>query len=64
MKFINYLTSISGVEVYPMISLMMFVLFFSALILYVWKSDKKHIQTMSQLPLENNSQDLNSFNHD
>lgn len=52
MKFINYLESISGVAVYPMISLIMFFVFFSALIYYVIKADKNHIIELKNLPLD------------
>jgi hypothetical protein len=53
MKFINYLTSISGVSIYPMISLGIFVIFFTLLIIYTLKSDKQHIIELKNLPLEN-----------
>lgn len=51
MKFINYLTSIAGIEIYPMISLFIFFVFFTLLILYVMKADKKHIREMKNIPL-------------
>ncbi len=59
MKFINYLSDIVNVEIYPMISLMIFVLFFVGLIIYVIKSDKNYIQKMSDMPLDNNDENLN-----
>ena len=43
MKFINYLKTIIGVEIYPMISLFIFFVFFTLLIVYTFKLDKKHI---------------------
>jgi len=52
MKFINYLESISGIAVYPMISLIIFFGFFSLLLVYVIKSDKQHILELKNLPLE------------
>lgn len=51
MKFINYLTSIVGIEVYPMISLFIFFVFFTVLIIYVVKADKKIIAEMKNIPL-------------
>ncbi len=64
MKFINYLSNIGGVEIYPMISLIIFVTFFAVLIVYVIKSDKSYIRKMSDLPLEGNKQDLNLSNYE
>lgn len=59
MKFINYLSTIGGVEIYPLISLSVFVMFFVGLIIYVVNTDKKYIDQMSDLPLENNEDNLN-----
>lgn len=64
MKFINYLSDIVNVEIYPMISLIIFVLFFVSLIIYVIKSDKNYIKKMSGLPLENNDDHLNYSKHE
>ncbi len=64
MKFINYLSEIVNVEIYPLISLIIFVLFFVALIVYVIKSDKNYIQKMSDMPLENNDENLNYSKHE
>jgi cytochrome c oxidase cbb3-type subunit 3 len=50
MKFINYLTSIAGVEIFPLISLLIFFLFFFALSIYMFRADKNHIAYMSELP--------------
>ncbi|UKJ05922.1 CcoQ/FixQ family Cbb3-type cytochrome c oxidase assembly chaperone [Solitalea lacus] len=54
MKFINYLESISGVSVYPMISLMVFFIFFIALGIYVLKAPKQYFDEVSNIPLEGN----------
>lgn len=59
MKFINYLSEISNVEIYPLISLLIFVLFFTGLIVYVIRSDKNYIKKMSDMPLENSDDNLN-----
>jgi cytochrome c oxidase cbb3-type subunit 3 len=53
MKFINYLQSIAGVDIFPMISLLIFFIFFVLLIAYVFLTDKKEILAMKNLPLEN-----------
>lgn len=53
MKFINYLESIAGVDIYPLISLLMFFLFFIGLFTWVVKADKGFMERMSELPIEN-----------
>lgn len=53
MKFINYLKSIAGVEIYPMISLFIFFVFFTLLVVYVFKADKDHIVELKNIPLDN-----------
>lgn len=52
MKFINYLTSITGVEIFPLISLLIFFLFFVGLSLYVYGVNKSHVAYMSAMPVE------------
>jgi hypothetical protein len=52
MKFINYLQSISGVGIFPMISMSIFFIFFLILIIWALKVNKEHILEMKNLPLE------------
>lgn len=52
MKFIHYLSDIAGIEMYPMVSFMIFFIFFIGLFAYVIKADKKYITAMKQLPLD------------
>ncbi len=52
MKFIHYLESIAGIAIYPMISLFIFFLFFTVLVVYVMRADKQHIADLENLPLE------------
>lgn len=52
MKFINYLTSIAGVEIFPMISLLIFFAFFVALGMYVVRVDKTKLKYLEALPIE------------
>ncbi|RYZ56266.1 MAG: CcoQ/FixQ family Cbb3-type cytochrome c oxidase assembly chaperone [Sphingobacteriales bacterium] len=54
MKFINYLEGITGVGIYPMTSLILFFLFFSALSVWAFKADKKYITAMKELPFAGN----------
>lgn len=52
MKFINYLTSIDGVSIYPLISLGIFFLFFVLLSAYVFALKEESIDYDKNLPLE------------
>jgi cytochrome c oxidase cbb3-type subunit 4 len=54
MKFINYLESITGIGIYPLVSFIIFFLFFMMVALYVFKADKNHIAEVSQIPLDIN----------
>jgi len=47
----NVLQSIAGVEIYPIISFVIFFLFFLGLLLYVVRARRPHLDAMSQLPL-------------
>lgn len=54
MKFIkHHLDTIAGIEIYPLISLCIFFLFFIGLIYYVIKMKKNYIKAMESMPLEN-----------
>lgn len=50
--FDQILTSIEGIAVYPVFSLIVFVLFFIGLSIWVLRVDKKYIDKMSEIPLE------------
>ena len=52
MKFINYLTAIAGIEIYPLVSLFIFFCFFMLLLGYVLKAKKSHIDQMKNIPLD------------
>lgn len=45
--------SITGIEIYPMISLLIFFIFFVILFWWVVTAKKDYIKTVSQIPLEN-----------
>ncbi|RSK39291.1 CcoQ/FixQ family Cbb3-type cytochrome c oxidase assembly chaperone [Mangrovimonas spongiae] len=54
LKFVkNHLESITGIEIYPLISLLIFFLFFVALFWWVVTAKKDYIDTVSNLPLDN-----------
>ena len=53
LKFIkHHMDTIMGIEIYPMISLLIFFIFFTVLILWVVRSDKRYISNMAKMPLE------------
>lgn len=52
MKFINYLESITGIGIFPLISLLIFTIFFSVVLAYVLTADKRKMDNNSQIPLE------------
>jgi cytochrome c oxidase cbb3-type subunit IV len=59
-KFIKkYAETMQGVDIYPIISLLIFVVFFVVLLVFVTKMDKKVISEISNIPLDN--QNLNSI---
>jgi cbb3-type cytochrome oxidase subunit 3 len=52
-KFIKqYAQTIKGIDVYPIISLFIFVLFFIAMLWYVRKMDKRKVEEIRNLPLD------------
>ncbi len=52
MKFINYLKSIDGISVYPLISLLIFMSVFIVAIVYVTLTDKEKFKAIAKTPLE------------
>jgi hypothetical protein len=48
--------SIDGVEVYPIVSLLVFFVFFVVLGIYVFKLSKNHISEMKQAPLDDTNE--------
>ncbi|MES2555767.1 MAG: CcoQ/FixQ family Cbb3-type cytochrome c oxidase assembly chaperone [Bacteroidota bacterium] len=61
MKFIHYLESIAGVGIFPLISLLIFFVFFTILILYVIRADKQHITDLKNMPLESGKESKTSI---
>lgn len=54
------LQSIAGVEIYPIISFVIFFLFFLGLLIYVVIANRQHLENMSQLPLRTDDETLKS----
>jgi len=60
LKFVKgNLENIDGVEIYPIISLLIFFVFFLLLFWWVFTAKKTHIDEVSNIPLE----DSDSTNH-
>ena len=60
-KFIKqYAETIKGANVYPMISLFIFLLFFIVLLIVVKKMGKERINRLSNIPFDNNETNSNS----
>ena len=53
LKFIkHHIESIAGIEIYPLISLGIFFIFFVGLIAYVLSMSKKQVSLMESMPLD------------
>ncbi|WP_372744459.1 CcoQ/FixQ family Cbb3-type cytochrome c oxidase assembly chaperone [Lutibacter sp.] len=56
LKFIKHnFDGIDGVEIYPIISLVLFFTVFVTMIVFVYKLPKRNIDEISQLPLDNDN---------
>ncbi len=53
LKFIkHHMATIDGIEIFPIISLLIFFLFFSGLYWWVFTAKKSYLKEVSMLPLE------------
>ena len=65
MKLVShYFESMAGIEIYPIISLLIFILFFIVVTYKVIKMDKNEVKELSNLPLDNdnNSESVSDYN--
>lgn len=59
LKYIkHHLETIAGIEIFPLISFVIFFVFFLMLIVWVVTSDKKQIDEISRIPLDENQPEL------
>ena len=59
LKYIKgHMETIAGIEIYPIISLLIFFIFFVALFWWVFTAKKDYIKTVSNLPLDNQNDDI------
>ena len=58
LKFVNeHMESITGIEIYPIISLLIFFTFFVALFWWVATAKKDYINKVSNIPFDNQNND-------
>ena len=56
LKFIkHHMESMEGVAIYPLISLLIFFIFFTVLFWWVFTARKEYIKKVSELPLDNDN---------
>ena len=56
LRFISHnFDGMEGVEIYPIISLLLFFIVFNTMLIIVIKLPKKNIDEISQLPLDNDT---------
>jgi cytochrome c oxidase cbb3-type subunit 4 len=61
-KFIKqYAETIDGINIYPMVSLLIFVLFFIAVLWYVKKMDAGRVDEIKNLPLADDNSYVTSI---
>jgi len=58
MKFINYLESITGIGIYPLISLIIFFGFFTVVGIFVIKGRKEYFEYLRNIPINNQNDQL------
>jgi cell division septal protein FtsQ len=56
----HYFDGITNVEIYPIISLLLFFIVFITMLIYVLKIPKKNIKKISNLPLEGD-ENINNY---
>ena len=62
LRYIKHnLTGIDGVAIYPIISLLLFVLVFGIMIYYVSRMKKEDLEELSSIPLEGDAENEELF---
>jgi len=59
--FKEVLQSIEGVEFYTIVSMLILILFFIGIIIWLFKVDKKYIKHMSELPLNEERNQVSNY---
>lgn len=50
--YMDILRSITGIQIFPVISLLMFVTVFGAVLGWAWRADRSHLDRMAAMPLD------------
>ncbi|MCK9426853.1 MAG: cbb3-type cytochrome c oxidase subunit 3 [Ignavibacteriaceae bacterium] len=50
--FSNYLSSIEGISVFPVVSLLIFFLVFILMVIWIFRIDKSYVKQMENLPFD------------
>lgn len=58
----NVLQSIDNIQIWPVVSFVIFFIFFLCLLWWVFTADRKHIESMRSLPIEDDRQESNPNN--
>lgn len=59
LKYIkNHMESITGIEIYPIISLLIFFTFFVLLFWWVFTAKKDYLKMVSNMPLDNQNDNI------
>jgi len=65
LKFIKHnLAGIDGVEIYPIISLLLFFTVFITMIVFVYKLPKRRIDELGELPFDDSSNNIKESNNE
>lgn len=60
LKFVKgHMESIEGIEIFPVISLLIFFIFFALLFLWVATAKKNYIKQVSNIPFESDEEEKN-----
>ena len=51
MKYKNYLQDVENINIYPLVSLLIFTAVFVCVIIYAFGTDKKKLQDKANIPL-------------
>ncbi|MCH6200365.1 cbb3-type cytochrome c oxidase subunit 3 [Aquiflexum sp. LQ15W] len=57
----DILSSIENIEIYPIISLLIFVIFFIGMFIWVISVDKKYINHMKEMPFNDEPQNIEGY---
>ncbi len=58
LKFVkHHMETIDGISIYPVISFLIFFLFFIGLTIFVFRMGKNHVKSMKELPFDDGNHD-------